>query len=522
MTADLATSFAAAACRLRHLMALEVRVQWRYRIVAVVALLALCWSTVLLVLPPPTARSVAAWVLVLETAVAGTTLVGALMIVERERGMRAAFTASPARPAELVTARAGFLTGVVLAGSVPVALAGRPVGAGGFALALIGVGLTALLTTLVAVAVAAGRRSVLTFMVALPLALLPLVLAALVRGAGVGHPLLYVVPTAGAMDLVLAGYGGPAAPAWAAGWLLVACVMAAGLACHRLRGQAGAAVIAHPAAASTPPAAVPPAASAAPPAGILGRRLRASACRPVGSLLRTDLATVRRDPLLVLIGVSPLLLALALRSGYPTARDWLVAAHGLDLDPYRPLLLAVAVTLHIPVVFGIIGALLVLDEVDSGAVAALRVSPLTASGHLGYRAALVTGATALGLAVALPLSGLAPPGDLLALAPGTVVAVLTAPLVTAGTLALAANKVEGVGVAKLLGVPLYLPVVSWWVGGPAGWLLAPLPTWWLLRSQWAAPVAAPAAGYAAGGLAVTVAALILVGGRAVARLRSPA
>lgn len=508
-----------AVARLRHLLALEVRLQWRYRVVAVVGLLALCWSSVLLVLPQAVARSVAPWVLVLETAVAGTTVAGALMIMERERGMRAAFTVTPARPVERLAARVGFVSGVVLGGAVPVALAGRPAGVGGLVAVLTGVGLTALLTTLVAVAVAAGRESVLTFMIMLPLVLLPLVAPALVRAGGVADPLLRAVPTAWAMDVVRAGYGMPAgAPGWSGWWsaggFLLACVVAGRVARYRIRGEAGATRV------PRPPAGPPPAEPSHPAAPIPVARSGARRRRPVRSLLRTDLATARHDPLLALIGASPLLLALALRFGYPPVRSWLAMTSGFDLAPYRPLLLAVAVTLHLPVVFGIIGALLVLDEADSGALAALRVSPLSVPGYLCYRAALVAAATAVGLAVALPLSGLAPPGGAAALAPAAAVAVLMAPLVTAGTLALAANKVEGVGVAKLLGAPLYLPVAGWWVSGPAGWLFSPLPTWWLLEAQWAAP-AASAAGYAAGGVAVTAAVLVLVGRRAVARWRAP-
>jgi fluoroquinolone transport system permease protein len=34
----------------------------------------------------------------------------------------------------------------------------------------------------------------------------------------------------------------------------------------------------------------------------------------------------------------------------------------------------------------------------------------------------------------------------------------------------------------VLALPAYLPVAAWWLTGPAGWLLAPFPTSWIVRS----------------------------------------
>jgi hypothetical protein len=33
-----------------------------------------------------------------------------------------------------------------------------------------------------------------------------------------------------------------------------------------------------------------------------------------------------------------------------------------------------------------------------------------------------------------------------------------------------------------LALPVYLPVAACWLTGPAGWLLAPFPTYWIVRS----------------------------------------
>src|SRR5690606_3169109 len=191
------------------LLRLEAVLQWRYGIVAALAALAAAWTGVLALLPAAAARIVAPWVLLLDTAVAGATLVGTMVVLEREPGMQAALAAPPAGPGGRVAARVGVLLGVTVAAAVPVALAGRPVSPAGLALALLGVGLVAAITALAGVAVAARRGSVIAFLIALPLILLPLMLPAAAHLAGLTHPGLYAIPLTGAVDLLRSGYGDP-------------------------------------------------------------------------------------------------------------------------------------------------------------------------------------------------------------------------------------------------------------------------------------------------------------------------
>jgi hypothetical protein len=89
---------------------------------------------------------------------------------------------------------------------------------------------------------------------------------------------------------------------------------------------------------------------------------------------------------------------------------------------------------------------------------------------------------------------------------------LVTPLFLLSTLVLARNKVEGVAAVKLLGLPFYAPLVTWWLTGPAGWPLAVLPTWWVVQAQWTAWP------YALGGAALTIAALALLARRVLTRL----
>ncbi|WP_327010658.1 hypothetical protein OHA72_27330 [Dactylosporangium sp. NBC_01737] len=50
---------------------------------------------------------------------------------------------------------------------------------------------------------------------------------------------------------------------------------------------------------------------------------------------RADLRNITRDTMLAMVALSPLLLALALRFGYPPLAEWLLQTRGLDLTPTK-------------------------------------------------------------------------------------------------------------------------------------------------------------------------------------------
>jgi fluoroquinolone transport system permease protein len=152
--------------------------------------------------------------------------------------------------------------------------------------------------------------------------------------------------------------------------------------------------------------------------------------------------------------------------------------HGIQLDPYLPVIALLAVVLHVPVIAGMLGALAVLDDLDGGVLRVVRVSPLGLPRYLAYRLGAVTTFAALGLAVAAPLSGAVPRTAW----PAVLLAVPVAPLFTLGVLAVARNRVQGLTLTKLIGLPAYVPIAAWWLAGPASWLLAPLPTYWVVTA----------------------------------------
>ena len=447
--------------RLRVLAATELRILWRFAVPAVLAGLAAAWAILLMLLPEAAARTAAPYLLFVETTTVGTLITGALAVTERTNGATAALAVTPARPGERLAARLTPLAVLTTACAVPVLLAGR-IGAR-LPAALATVALAALLLLALAAAVAAGRGSFIGFLTTLPWPLVPLLCVPLAVAVGLlGGPVWYAVPTTGALALLRGAsppYPEPLVLGYLALWAAAACWVA-------VRSVGERRDLARPGRARA------------------GGTLTGPLVFP-----RADLRNVARDAMLVPVVASPLLLGLALRFGYPPLESWAAATHGLHLAPYRPVLALLGVVLHVPVIFGMTGAVVMLDDLEDGALQAIRVSPLGVARYLAYRLGAVTVAAAAGLAIAAPLSGLVPASAWGA----AVLAVPLAPLFTLATLAGAGSRVQGVTASKALGLAAYLPLAAWWLTGPAGWLLGALPAYWAVRA-WDDPHPAAFAG----------------------------
>lgn len=524
-----------AARRIAAASMLEVRIEWRYRVMAVAGILAVGWSALLIVVPAPAARTLGPIVLLVDTAAFGAFFIALLLLNERGEGALAALRVTPLRTAEHLAVKLGVLTGLSVVAAVPVALAaGRP---GRLLATLLGVLLTALLILAASLLLVLPQRTVTGFLTTAPLVLLPGLAVPLAYLAGLlDHPVGYLVPTTGTAELIrvgITGSGGPAggdgpagswwwgalatgyALAWIAGLVLLA---------GRRFGQA----FATPAAGSRRPA---PASAAR--TGAVNRQ--STDRQPTGwpsigwlpAMIRVDLRVLGADRLLILLIVAPLLLATALRYGHRPAVRFVDERYGVDLTGHTGLLLALLVLAHLPVIGGMLGSLLLLDDIDERRLLLLRVTPVTLERYLGYRVAVTGGLTLVGLLIAVPLSGLAagPPGRLVPavlLAAGQAVVVL---LVIAG---FAGNKVHGLALLKLLGGALMALAALPWLPMPADWPAA---------AQWPVSLLPPAAvslaqqageagelraawGHAAIGGVATVVGVALLARRSIARFTS--
>jgi fluoroquinolone transport system permease protein len=447
--------------RVRAALRLELVVEWRYRVPAVALVMTVVWTLALLVMPASVARGAGPVILTIDTATFGAFFIAALVLFERGEGALAALTVSPLRFGEYLGVKVAVLTGLSVASAVPIALAaGR--GHADLGPVLLGVVTLSVLFLVLDFALVVGQRTLTGFLTVAPLPLVPLIAAPLVHLTGVvDHPLLYVVPTTGVADVIRARLDlvGTAA---ALGYLMVVIAAAVWLARRRFANEL---------------------AGGDRPTPERRHRTRPLPRGWLPALVDIDRRTTLRSALLTIVLAGPILLAIALRLGYPPLAAYLQTRFGIDLAPYQPVLLASLVVLHVPLIIGMVGALLILDDVDDRTVLILRVSPVTVPRYLAYRATAVAAAALLLLAVTVPVSGLAP--DLPSMLPALVLAAAQAPLITLATTAVARNKVEGLAWLKVLGLlPTAIAPAMWFSPGPVQWPLRILPHYWTVDTLW--------------------------------------
>jgi fluoroquinolone transport system permease protein len=492
--------------RLRAAAAIDLRSQWRYGILAVAGVLTAAWTSVLLVMPAAAARAVAPYLLFVDTATFGVFFIAALVLFERTEGALASLVASPLRTGEYLAAKLTTLTAIVAVAALPITMAAARAEPATVLRALgyvtLGVTLASLLFLALSLYLVAPHRTLTGFLARAPWPMIPFLLVPLLHLADlITSPLWYAVPTVGAAELLRAGLD-PAAvtwPAWApvaaAGYLAASAALVLVLAGRRLRRDLSGGTAPRPAPVRHPSdrgraADRRPNAVRAVPSGSAVRRDRRrppAVVTTVAGMARLDLRNVRGDGLLIVSLAAPLLLAVALRLGYPGLVALADDRFGLDLAPFRPVAVAALVLLHVPLMAGMMASLLLLDDLDERHLNPLRVTPLTVRRYAAYRLGITIAVSLGSLAACLPLSGLATGYGTDRLLVATLLAAAQAGLVLLAVGAFAANKVEGLAMLKLLGAVLMAaPLAAWWVtDGWPGWIIGLLPPVWPARALWA-------------------------------------
>jgi fluoroquinolone transport system permease protein len=224
-----------------------------------------------------------------------------------------------------------------------------------------------------------------------------------------------------------------------------------------------------------------------------------------------DLTSVRRDSLLVyMLAIPPLMVVLA-RLFIPAATAYLSTNFGFDLVPYYPMLLSFFFVLQIPLLFGVLVGLMVLDEKDDDTLTALRVTPISMSGYALYKGGAAVVLSSVYVLVALPLTGLLPASLLAAVVPAAILSGLMAPIFALVVATFAANKVEGLALMKALGIFMLGPLAAYFVG-PSYWqlLFGLLPTYWPAKAFWVAGEGGAFWPYVLAGLAYELVLLVLL------------
>lgn len=202
---------------------------------------------------------------------------------------------------------------------------------------------------------------------------------------------------------------------------------------------------------------------------------------------RNDIRGTYRDPLLVMIVIAPVIWTTGVAVLTPRVTAMLAARNGFNLEPYYPLILTAFLLLTSIIIVGGLAAFLVLDDMDAGALTALRVTPVPLSVFVAYRAATVMVVTTVYVVATMSLSGILEPGLIGPLMPIGLLAGLSAVVTLLLVLAMANNKIQGLAVVRALGMLIAgLPCLPWFIH--SGWNLAfgVLPPYWAAKAFWVA------------------------------------
>lgn len=201
---------------------------------------------------------------------------------------------------------------------------------------------------------------------------------------------------------------------------------------------------------------------------------------------RNDLKSIKRDSLLIYMLIIPPLMVLLVRLILPWLTNRVAQSFAFDLVPYYPMLLSFFFVLQLPLLFGLLVGLLILDERDDDTLTALRVTPISMTGYAIYRGGAATLLSTLYIVIALPSTGLMPLTLLPALIPIAILSGVLAPLFGLILATFAANKVEGLALMKALGIFLLGPLAAYFIESNWQLFMGILPTYWPAKAFWVA------------------------------------
>lgn len=202
------------------------------------------------------------------------------------------------------------------------------------------------------------------------------------------------------------------------------------------------------------------------------------------SLTLGDIKNIRRDGMLLMTLLAPLLLAAVLRLGVPPLRELVLAAAGFDISEHYPFAMGF-LALMTPMMLGIMAGFILLDERDENLLSYYAVTPLTKAGYFFYR---ISAPVILGFFLTFVLLGFVglAPLNYARLIPVVFMASLEGPMFALLLGVFAANKVEGLAISKALGVTFMAPLAGYLLESNWHLLAGIFPPYWVTQAFLAA------------------------------------
>lgn len=450
--------------RLGGLVVTEVRLARRMGVLIAAAAVTAVWVGVVLMLTAEVRRTVVPLILLTDVTALGFLFVPALLVLERVERTDAAMRLTTLHRWERMAVRVGMTTAVSVTAA---AMVTTVAGVSGVAIRLLGVTTSAVLFGLLAYALIGTSSTLTTFVTRTPLVAAPLIAPALVSYVDLSDaPLLRMSPLTSALDMMAGRMS------WNGLALQAVCLVGVAVVAARVAERP---VLDHP------PMSTRRVARGSPPQHP-GRYRVAGAIR---SFAATDRRALRGDALLLLLGFSVPVVALLTRVVGTAGVSWVRRRYGIDLASHLPLIWALLLVLHTPITFGALTGLLLLEDRDEHLLPVIAATPASLMALLGYRLGVTAIATVVALAVSLPVAGVTHDAGALGHVGAIIAAAAFSAVPALLMAALAGNRVQGVAVMKIVGLPLYLPLASWLLPGEMRWVFAPLPSAWTAWTLWA-------------------------------------
>lgn len=206
---------------------------------------------------------------------------------------------------------------------------------------------------------------------------------------------------------------------------------------------------------------------------------------PSLAALRADGLRLARDRFLVGTALYIVGISVAMRWVLPWASRGVFGRWGFDLVPYHPLIVSHLLVQLAPLLAGVVGAFLLLETRESGAVKALLVTPVPLRSYLAAISAVLVLTPALLVPVEGALIGLGLPPWTALLACGSA-AGLAAPAIALLVAATAKTKTEAFASLKVIGILPVLATGAYFLPEPLQWTAGIYPPYLAAKAYWVA------------------------------------
>lgn len=201
-------------------------------------------------------------------------------------------------------------------------------------------------------------------------------------------------------------------------------------------------------------------------------------------LVAGDFRNVRRDSLLILSLIGPVIIAIVIRCLVPVVTALILNYSSFNLEDHYNFIISFALLLT-PMILGSLAGFLVLDERDQGILTYLSITPLSKTFYLFYRIITPVTISFIFSFFILTFNGLIEV-NLIRQIPVMVMASLEAPIIALIIVSFASNKVEGLAISKITGIILLAPLVRYFISSKLRFLAGFFPPFWVAEAFLAA------------------------------------